>query len=255
MGSVVAVIPARYASTRFPGKVLATIGDRTMLRRVHDRALACAEVSRVIVATDDERILREVLAFGGTAVMTSTEHRSGTDRIAEAARVAAPDASFLIDIQGDEPFLNPADVDALTRALLGDPDAIWTAVAPLHDPEALARSDVVKAARASDGRVLYFSRAPIPYLRPKGEGGETGRGAALRWHHVGIYGFSRDMLERFVCLPESPLEDAEGLEQLRALEAGIPVRAIQVEPGFGGIDTREDLERARRRILEAGNIG
>jgi 3-deoxy-manno-octulosonate cytidylyltransferase (CMP-KDO synthetase) len=224
------------------------IGDRTMLRRVHDRALECKELDRVIVATDDERILREVLAFGGTAVMTSASHRSGTDRMYEASELAAPEASLLVNIQGDEPFLDPGTVDSLVRALRAEPDAIWTAVAPLIDPSGLERTDVVKAVLASDGRVLYFSRAPIPYLR------REGKGSAQRWRHVGIYGFPRDLLRRFVRLPASKLEEAEGLEQLRALEAGIAIRAVTVEPDFGGIDTIEDLERARTH-LNAGNIG
>lgn len=242
MESVVAVIPARYASTRFPGKVLATIGDRTMLRRVHDRASRCREIDRVIVATDDERILREVLAFGGTAVMTSTAHRSGTDRMHEAAALAAPDASMLVNIQGDEPFLDPVGVDALVRAMRAQPDAIWTAVASLADRSMAQRPDVVKAVVAADRHVLYFSRALIPYRREEREGG------ARWWHHVGIYGFARDVLSRFVALPVSPLEQDEGLEQLRALEGGIPIRAIEVDPGFGGIDTMEDLKRARLHL-------
>jgi 3-deoxy-manno-octulosonate cytidylyltransferase (CMP-KDO synthetase) len=251
---VVAVIPARYGSTRFPGKILAMIGDRTMIRRVHDRASECREIDRVLVATDDERILREVLAFGGTAVMTSSGHRSGTDRIAEAVRTVAPDASGVINIQGDEPFLDPAEVDLLVRSLRLDSGSIWTAVAPLRDPESLARPDVVKAARAADGRVLYFSRAAIPYLRRDRKPDHPGPGeprsstTGLWWRHVGIYAYPRAVLERFVALPPSSLEMAEGLEQLRALEAGISIRSIEIAPGFGGVDTGEDLERARRHL-------
>jgi 3-deoxy-manno-octulosonate cytidylyltransferase (CMP-KDO synthetase) len=244
--SIVGVIPARYASTRFPGKVLALLGDRTVLQHVHDRALACAELDRVIVATDDERVLREVLAFGGTAVLTSARHRSGTDRVAEAVQSAAPECHLVVNIQGDEPFLDPKTVDSLARSLRERPDAIWTAVAPLVDDEAVQRSSVVKAVLAADGRVLYFSRAAVPFLR---DGVADGR----RWHHVGIYGFSRDLLRMFVELPASTLEVAEGLEQLRALEAGIPVRAVRVARALGGIDTRDDLERALR--LLAGNAG
>jgi 3-deoxy-manno-octulosonate cytidylyltransferase (CMP-KDO synthetase) len=225
------------------------IGDRTMLHHVHDRASGCREIDQVIVATDDERILREVLAFGGTAVMTSGDHRSGTDRVFEAAESAAPEASYLVNIQGDEPFLDPGVVDSLVREMRARPDAIWTAVAPLADASAVDRPDVVKAVLAADRRVLYFSRAPIPYLRRKGEG------TARCWHHIGIYGFPRDLLARFVRAPASPLEEAEGLEQLRALEAGIPIRAIMVEPGFGGIDTAEDLERARMHLRAGNSMG
>ncbi len=237
---IVGVIPARYASTRFPGKVLAMLGDRTVLQHVHERALACAELDRVIVATDDDRVLREVLAFGGVAVLTSDRHRSGTDRVAEAVEASAPDCELVVNIQGDEPFLDPAAVDALARALRACPGAIWTAVAPLADAEA-ARPSVVKAVVAADGRVLYFSRAPVPYLRDESC-------ADLRRHHVGIYGFSREILRKFVGMPPSALETAEGLEQLRALEGGIPIRAVTVAPALGGIDTQEDLERALRRL-------
>jgi 3-deoxy-manno-octulosonate cytidylyltransferase (CMP-KDO synthetase) len=237
----VGVIPARYASTRFPGKVLAMLGDRTVLQHVHDRALASAELDRVIVATDDDRVLREVLAFGGTAVLTSDRHRSGTDRVAEAVASAAPECGLVVNIQGDEPFLDSEAVDALARALRSDPEAIWTAVAPLTDDEAAARPSIVKAVLTADGRALYFSRAVVPYLRDPAAG-------SLRRHHVGIYGYSRELLREFVGLPPSPLETAEGLEQLRALEAGIPIRTVTVGRVFGGIDTKEDLERAIRRL-------
>ena len=246
---IVGVIPARYGSTRFPGKVLAILGDRTVLHHVHDRAARCSELDRVVVATDDERILREVLAFGGTAVMTSSAHRSGTDRVAEAVESLPGGCPFVINIQGDEPFLDPEIIGRVARALRSDPGAIWTAVCPIKDEATLARPDVVKAAVTADGRVLYFSRAPIPYLR--GVGGVS----LLHRHHVGIYGLSRDRIRRFVELPPSPLELAEGLEQLRALEAGIPVRAVTVAQGFGGIDTEEDLDQARRHLAAAGIHG
>jgi 3-deoxy-manno-octulosonate cytidylyltransferase (CMP-KDO synthetase) len=245
---IVGVIPARYASTRFPGKVLAMLGDRTVLQHVHERALACTEIDRVIVATDDDRVLREVLAFGGVAVLTSDRHRSGTDRVAEAVEASASDCELVVNIQGDEPFLDPGAVDALARALRARPDAIWTAVAPLADPEASTRPSVVKAVVTADGRVLYFSRAPVPYLRDESC-------ANLRRHHVGIYGFSREVLRKFVGMPPSALETAEGLEQLRALEGGLPIRAVTVAQAFGGIDTQEDLERALRRLAGAERKG
>lgn len=236
---VIGVIPARFASTRLPGKVLASLGDRTILHHVHDRALAAHRLDRVVIATDDERVLREAMAFGATAVLTEATHKSGTDRAAEAVRVLGEDSAFVVNIQGDEPFLDPAAIDAIVEGLLVSPDAIWTAVAPFEDPAVADRVDVVKAALATDGRVLYFSRARIPHVHG------DGNGAGLLRHHVGIYGFARETLDRFVRLPPSPLEKAESLEQLRALEAGIPIRAVTISATFGGIDTPEDLNRAR----------
>ncbi|MBM3287233.1 MAG: 3-deoxy-manno-octulosonate cytidylyltransferase [Candidatus Eisenbacteria bacterium] len=237
---IVGVIPARYAATRFPGKLLASLGGRTVLGRAHERAAGARSLDRLLVATDDERILREVLAFGGEAVMTRSSHRSGTDRVAEAVSSLGPEYAFVVNIQGDEPFLDPVTIDELANGLRSDPAAIWTAVAPIRDEETLARPDVVKAVVARDRRVLYFSRAPLPYRR---EGTQEPRRC---WHHIGVYGFDRGVLERFVRLPVSSLEDLEGLEQLRALEEGIPIRVIITESSFGGIDTREDLDRANR---------
>lgn len=246
---IVGVIPARFHSSRFPGKLLAILGDRTILRHVYDRARLARRLDSVIVATGDERILREVLAFGGTAVMTSGDHQSGTDRVAEAVSTLESEFGFAINIQGDEPFLDPGTIDSLAAALIADPLSIWTAVAPLEDPAALASPNVVKAVVAGDGRVLYFSRLPVPYLRNGSLPGPIHR------HHVGIYGFARECLQRFVALPRSPLEHAEGLEQLRALEGGISMRAVTVAPAFGGIDTKEDLDRARRHLALAGPQG
>ena len=247
--SITGVIPVRYGSTRFPGKPLAALGDRTILHHVHDRVRRCTEIGKVLVATDDDRILREVLAFGGTAVMTSRTHRCGTDRVAEAVEALAADAALIVNIQGDEPFVEPSTIDAVATMLRSRPETVWTAVSPLTDRSALDREDVVKAAVARDGRVLYFSRAPIPYRR-----GGAGT-SSIHYHHVGIYGYSRIVLQRIVRLPPSPLEEAESLEQLRLLEAGIEVRAVTVPPGFGGIDTIEDLERARRALATAGREG
>ncbi len=246
---VVGVIPARYGSTRLSGKVLADLGGRTLIRRVYDRAVLARGLDSVLVATDDERVLREALAFGARVALTSRDHRSGTDRIAEAVGSSAPEAGSIINIQGDEPFLDPATIDAIVDAMPRDPDAIWTAVAPLADPALLERPEVVKAAMAADGRILYFSRAAIPHVRA--DRSATG----LHWHHIGVYGYSRPMLDRFVEMEESPLERAEGLEQLRALEAGIAIRAVKVATAAGGIDTQEDLDRARLRFTDEAPRG
>ena len=246
---IVGIIPARYDSTRLPGKLLEMLGDRTVLRHVHDRACRADALDRVVVATDDDRILREVLGFGGVAVMTSRSHRSGTDRIAEAVESLDESVHLFVNIQGDEPFCDPAAIDAVAVALRGDSESIWTAVSVLEDVDSLSREDVVKAAVAADGRVLYFSRAAIPHVR-----GGTGV-IGLHRHHVGLYGYSRRLLRRLTQIPPSPLEEAEALEQLRALEAGIAIRAVTVAAGFGGIDTREDLERARRLLASEGDRG
>ncbi|MBD3163412.1 MAG: 3-deoxy-manno-octulosonate cytidylyltransferase [Candidatus Eisenbacteria bacterium] len=246
---IVGVIPARFESTRFPGKLLQMLGDRTVLHHVHENARRSRVLDAIVVATDDERILREVLAFEGTAVMTSPTHRSGTERVAEAVRDLPRVPARVVNIQGDEPFLGPEEIDAVARAVRDDPTAVWTAVCPFSDPEAVGREDAVKAVLAADGRVLYFSRAPVPHRR-------TGGGwTPAHRHHVGIYGFATAMLARFIALPCSPLEELEGLEQLRLLEAGIPMRAVEIPAGFGGIDTREDLQRAREHLaagLEGG---
>lgn len=244
---VVGIIPARYDSTRLPGKLLEMLGDRSVLRHVYDRACGAHELDRIVIATDDERILREVLAFGATAIMTARSHRSGTDRVAEAAESLEGRVRLVVNIQGDEPFCDPAVIDAVAAGLRSDPGALWTAVSRLQDPQALRREDVVKAVVALDGRVLYFSRAAVPHRR--GDGGLC----PLHCHHVGLYGYSMEMLRRLARIPPSPLEEAEGLEQLRALEAGITIRAVSVAAGFGGIDTREDLERARR-LLATGKV-
>lgn len=246
---IVGVIPARYGSTRLPGKLLAMLGERTVLRHVYDRACRAAELDRVVIATDDDRILREVLGFGGAAVMTSRSHRSGTDRIAEAAESLGETADLFVNIQGDEPFCSPDAIDAVAVALRNDPGSLWTAVSMAESEEVLRREDVVKAVVAADGRVLYFSRAVIPHVR-------GGKGLSeLHRHHVGIYGYSRLLLRRLTQIPSSPLEEAEALEQLRALEAGIVIRAVTVAAGFGGIDTEEDLERARRLLANGGLRG
>jgi 3-deoxy-manno-octulosonate cytidylyltransferase (CMP-KDO synthetase) len=218
---IVGVIPARYRSKRLPGKVLELLGDRTVLHHVHDRA----------------------------AVMTSATHRSGTDRVEEAIRDVGEEFSLVVNIQADEPFVAPATIDAVARALCGEPGTLWTAVSELTDERTLQREDVVKAVVAQDGRVLYFSRAPIPHRH--GHGGIS----PSHRHHVGIYGYSTIILRRIVRLMPSPLEEVESLEQLRALENGIVIRAVNVAPGFGGIDTREDLERARRFLANPDASG
>jgi 3-deoxy-manno-octulosonate cytidylyltransferase (CMP-KDO synthetase) len=251
--AIVAIIPARFASTRLPGKPLSEIHGKTMIERVYERACAAREVSRVVVATDDERIASAVRAFGGEAAMTSPRHASGTDRVAEAAR--ALEAEVVVNVQGDEPMLDPAALDASVRALLGDPAVpVATPSLPLRLADEMLSPSVVKVVVDTRGDALYFSRSPIPYVRVGASSdsrasAEAAVAAGLARKHVGLYAYRREALLRFASLPPSPLEQAEGLEQLRALHHGMRIRVVPVD-GEGGVavDTPEDLERVRALV-------
>jgi len=252
--AIVAIIPARFASTRLPGKPLSDIHGRTMIQRVYERARAARRPARVVVATDDERIAAVVRGFGGEAVLTSPGHATGTDRLAEAA--AGIDAEIVVNVQGDEPMLDPAGVDAAVEALLADPELpISTLSLPLLSADEMLAPSVVKVVTDALGDALYFSRAPIPHVRlgasgdPRASAAEAvARGLARK--HVGLYAYRREALLRFATLPRSPLEDAEGLEQLRALYHGLRIRVVPVD-GNGGVavDTPEDLERVRALLV------
>jgi 3-deoxy-manno-octulosonate cytidylyltransferase (CMP-KDO synthetase) len=234
--AVVAVIPARYASSRFPGKPLADIGGRPMIEHVYRRAAEARGVDAVVVATDDRRIVEAVEAFGGVARMTGTSHRTGTDRVAEVA--AELSCAIVVNVQGDEPLLDPAMITAVVEPLRTDGEVVMTtARRPLTAPEDLHNPHVVKVVSDARGDALYFSRAPVPY------GAEGGSQAFV---HIGLYAFRRDFLLRFAALPQTPLELAESLEQLRALEHGYRIRTVVTEHHSIGVDTPEDLERARR---------
>ncbi len=252
--AIVAIIPARYASTRLPGKPLSDIHGRTMVERVYERARAARSVDRVLVATDDERIAAAVRGFGGEAVMTSPAHATGTDRLAEAAR--GTDAEIVVNVQGDEPMLDPAWADAAAGALLADPGLpMATLSLPLRSVDEMMAPSVVKVVTDARGDALYFSRSPVPHVR-LGAGTDlraaalaaVARGLARK--HVGLYAYRREALLRFASLPPSALEEAEGLEQLRALAHGMRIRVVSVE-GEGGVavDTPEDLERVRALLV------
>lgn len=237
---ILGVLPARWASTRFPGKPLHPIAGKPLIQHVWERCLACSNLDALTVATDDERIRDAVTAFGGRATMTSPDHPTGTDRIAEAAR-AIPQATHIINIQGDEPLIHPALIDALADALLADPALdMVTAANPLPPDDPAARDpNVVKVVTALDGRALYFSRSPLPFFRNPVDGLPVLR-------HKGIYGYRRSFLERFVTWPPSPLERAESLEQLRALENGAFIRVLPTDDTSPGVDTPQqaiDVER------------
>jgi len=258
-GAIVAIIPARFASTRLPGKPIVEIHGKTLVQRVWERASAARRPQRVVVATDDERIASVVRGFGGEVVMTSPDHATGTDRLAEAARAIG--AAIVVNVQGDEPLLDPAGVDAAVDALREDAEAdISTLSLPLVSAAEMLAPSVVKVVTDSRGYALYFSRAPIPHVR-RGASADplasaedaVARGLARK--HVGLYAYRRPALLRFASLPPSSLEEAEGLEQLRALHHGLRIRVVPVEGGSGvAVDTPEDLERVRA-LLVPGNGG
>ena len=230
---ILGVLPARWGSTRFPGKPLHRIAGKPLIQHVWDRCQQCDRLDEILVATDDERIREVVIAFGGKAVMTSMEHPTGTDRIAEAVR-AVPEATHIVNIQGDEPLIDPALIDQLAETIAGDAGLdMATAANPLavSDP-AVQDPNVVKVVTALDGRALYFSRSPLPFFRNAVEGMPVLR-------HKGIYAYSRGFLERFVTWPPSPLEQAESLEQLRALENGASIKVLSTEDDSPGVDTPE----------------
>ncbi|MCB1035507.1 MAG: 3-deoxy-manno-octulosonate cytidylyltransferase [Acidobacteria bacterium] len=236
--AVVGAIPARYGSTRLPGKALAVIAGKPMIEHVYRRAQEVEGLDRVVVLTDDERILGAVETFGGLAQMTPADCASGTDRIAWAAKDWQ--AAAVVNIQGDEPLVDPVGVGRLARHLRRFPDdPMVTLAAPAREEE-LSEPAAVKVVLDCRGYALYFSRAAIPYPRTPG--------VARPLKHIGIYGYQRRTLLHLAGLQPTPLERAEGLEQLRALENGVPIRVLEVERSSPGVDTPEDLERVRRMV-------
>lgn len=256
--SIVAVIPARYGSTRFPGKLLADLCGKPLIAHTIERAREAALVDDVLVATDDERIAQAALACGARGVMTSPDCASGTDRIAQAI-AALPEAEIVVNVQGDEPLMAPETIDATIVALRDDPDcAVATAMIRILSEADYRDAHVVKALPAPDGRALYFSRSPVPsnaHWRSRESVLATlGGGRAFFWgfKHFGLYVYRREALLRFVELAPSPLEIAENLEQLRFLENGMRIRIIETEHDSIGVDTPEDLEAAQREMRERG---
>jgi 3-deoxy-manno-octulosonate cytidylyltransferase (CMP-KDO synthetase) len=247
---ILGVIPARYGSTRFPGKPLHPIAGKPLVQHVVERCRGARALAEVIVATDDARIADAVRPFCRVE-MTRPDHPSGTDRIAEVAGRVACDA--VVNIQGDEPLLDPAVIDAVAAALA---DAeMTTAAAPVHDPAELDNPNVVKVVLNAAGRALYFSRHPIPYLRDLAGRAAGERARAFPYlKHLGLYGYRRDTLLRLVRWPVSPLEAAEKLEQLRALEHGLAIAVVRVAAASPGVDTPEDAARVER-LLRAGSGG
>jgi 3-deoxy-manno-octulosonate cytidylyltransferase (CMP-KDO synthetase) len=236
----VAVIPARWDSTRFPGKILADIAGLPMIAHVVRRASEAETVEHVIVATDDRRIADAAEKAGAEAVMTG-ECPSGTDRVAEALR-GRDEWDVVVDVQGDEPLLSGENIDVLVRGMAGDRDVPMATLCRPLDEDRADDPNAVKVVRDVNGRALYFSRSAIPFPRER-------KIAASLWRlHLGIYGFRPEILARFVALPPSPLEESEALEQLRALENGIPILVLDAPHPSYGVDTPEDLRRVEEMM-------
>jgi 3-deoxy-manno-octulosonate cytidylyltransferase (CMP-KDO synthetase) len=243
---VIGIIPARYGSTRFPGKALALIAGKPLIQHVVERCQQARSLAEVIVATDDARIQKAVQGFC-RAEMTALSHPSGSDRIAEVAGRCACDA--VVNIQGDEPLIAPGVIDAVVGALTGA--EMSTAATPIKRPEEYDNANVVKVVVNAAGRALYFSRRTIPYLREAAAASPGEQLAAFPFlKHLGIYGYRRETLLRLVQFPVSPLEQAEKLEQLRALENGIPIAVVRVDYDSVGVDVPADVGRVERLLKE-----
>ena len=238
----VAVIPARYASTRFPGKPLAVLGGRTVIQRVYEQVSSVLD--KVYVATDDERIREAVVGFGGRAVMTRSDHKSGTDRIQEAVEKIATDADIIINVQGDEPFIQPSQIETLMHLFDAPETQIGTLGKRFESMDAVENPNSPKIVTDARGFALYFSRSVIPFVRGKEREEWLSNYPYLK--HLGIYAYRREVLAAVTKLPQSPLEKAESLEQLRWLENGYRIRVGLTDVETVGIDTPDDLARAEQ---------
>ena len=243
---VIGVIPARFSSTRFEGKVLAKIYGKPLVQYVYENARRAKLLDDLVVATDDQRVVEAVEEFGGKAILTAKEHRSGSDRLKEV--VSPIDVKVVVNIQGDEPLIQPTMIDELARTLLDQPTIpggtrieMATIVKKIEVQEEISNPDVVKVVFDKDGFALYFSRSPIPY---KSEGKQI----VNHYKHIGLYAYSKDFLFKFSNFAVSDLEKAEKLEQLRALENGCRIKVIETDYETISVDTREDLERVKKRL-------
>ena len=242
---VVGVIPARYASTRLPGKPLVDIMGKPMIQHVYENAARSKTLEQLIVATDDERIMAVVAGFGGRAVLTSRDHNTGTDRVAEVVR--GLDVEVVVNIQGDEPFVRPGMIDEVVQPLLDDPELpMCTSMHEITDTADFDNPNVVKVVIDLAGNALYFSRSLVPYPR-KSEGHRA-------FEHIGMYAYRKDFLLKYAGLPQTPLEKLESLEQLRVLEHGYRLRVVETRQDYIplSVDTPEDLERARAMARQRG---
>ncbi|MFZ4763332.1 MAG: 3-deoxy-manno-octulosonate cytidylyltransferase [Roseimicrobium sp.] len=242
LSQVLVVIPARWGSTRFPGKPLHLLAGKPLVQHVWERCCECQHVDKIVIATDDARIADAARRFNALAVMTDPEHPSGTDRVAEAAR-SFPQHQIVINVQGDEPLISPRLIDELARTLVMESAvSMITAATPIEDPTQLADPNVVKVVLDVNRDALYFSRSLIPYPRHPD--------SAAHWRHLGVYGFQRDFLFQFVQWPPSSLEKTESLEQLRAVEHGIRIRVVPTRELSPGVDTLAQAQAVEKVLLQ-----
>jgi len=257
--NVIAIIPARYGSTRLDGKPLLDIAGKPMVQWVYERAKKAKLIRDVLVATDDKRVMSAVERFGGKAVMTSSSHRSGTDRIAEAA--GSLNADVIVNVQGDEPLIEPEMIDEAIKPLLAESSLlISTLKTRIANEEELKDPNVVKVVTDREGFAIYFSRLPIPYVREQMQEARSKmqessafslQPSASHYKHIGLYVYRKDFLLKFAKMKPTPLEDAEKLEQLRVLENGYKIKVVETKYNSVGVDTQEDLEKVRK-IVERG---
>jgi 3-deoxy-manno-octulosonate cytidylyltransferase (CMP-KDO synthetase) len=239
--NAIGIIPARYKATRFEGKVLADLVGRPVIQHVYEMADESKALDDLIVATDDERILKAVKDFGGKAVLTSVDHKTGTDRLTEV--VNPLDVNIVVNIQADEPFAHHSMIDDMVNALINDASAhMATVVKRITDKDEAIDPNVVKAVIDKNGYALYFSRSPIPF--------ERGQKAEAFYKHLGLYAYTKDFLFTYTNLPQSHLEKVESLEQLRVLEHGYRIKTVETGIETIGIDTPEDLKKAKKAFLE-----
>jgi len=238
---ILAVVPARYASTRFPGKIIAPLNGKPVVVHTYERVLRARLVSQVLIATDDAKVVEAVMPFGARVVMTRPDHACGTDRIAEVAQNS--DAPIIVNVQGDEPLIDPKTIDAAIQPLLDHPDIVMsTARRLITEPSRIEDPNVVKVVCDRQGLALYFSRLPIPYIR---DAADRAAAPPCHWQHLGLYVYRRDFLLRYARMPQTPLEKLEKLEQMRVLENGYKIAVIDTEYEAIGVDVPEDLERIR----------
>lgn len=253
--SVLAVIPARFESTRFPGKPLADILGKPLIQHVYERVRLASCIDEVVIATDDQRIIDAAAHFGAKAVLTSVTARSGTERAAEVAKHHK--ASVIINIQGDEPLIHPDMVDQVANYLSDNSSVLMASLmTPLSDRKLIDDPNIVKVVVDKEGFALYFSRSAIPYFRSdanarKSDASDCGSEICY-WKHVGLYGYQRDFLLKFPALNPTPLEQVEALEQLRALENGYRIKLLETKHDTIGVDTPEDLEKVKHILTQQG---
>lgn len=240
--NILGIIPARYGSTRFEGKPLALINGKMMIQRVYEQTKKADKLSEVVVATDDERIYNAVVGFGGKAVMTSTKHKSGTDRCCEVVDKIGNGFDAVINIQGDEPYINPQEINQIAELISNKDTQLASLCKPVHDEEELKSPNAVKVVFDKNGKALYFSRFAIPYLRNQIE--------RTFYKHIGIYAYKCDVLKKVAALPQSGLELAESLEQLRWLENGYTVRMGVTEFESFSVDVPDDIVKIEKIFKE-----